>query len=150
MLPTDAPDERKPPVPSGPDGLRLLLDQAFELGTLYRLRAALAAHATELGASERLVGNLVIAAGELASNAVRHGGGRGRLRLWYHADTLRCEVADQGPGLAGADTAGTVPPPLTATAGRGLWIVRQLVDDLMIACDGSGTVATVSISLQES
>ena len=36
---------------------------------------------------------------ELATNAVRHGGGSGRLRLWTDDQVLVCEVSDTGAGI---------------------------------------------------
>src|SRR2546429_9741611 len=58
------------------------LEQRFDRDSLYALRAAVAAHAAHMGAPPDRVSHLVIVASELASNAVRHGGGKGRLRLW--------------------------------------------------------------------
>jgi len=54
----------------GPDGA---LEQAFERGGLYALRATVAAHASALGASAVRVEHLVIIASELATNAIKHG-----------------------------------------------------------------------------
>lgn len=47
-------------------------------------RSAVSAHATHAGLAEGRVYDLVAAAHELAANAVQHGGGAGRLRLWHH------------------------------------------------------------------
>src|SRR5688572_18829327 len=58
------------------------LDQTFERGGLYSVRAAVAAHASSLGASPSQVGHLVLIASELVTNAVTYGGGSGRIRLW--------------------------------------------------------------------
>src|SRR5690348_12684899 len=86
----------------------------FDVSGLYPLRAALAAHASQLGASDEQIERLTIVAGELASNAIRHGGGSGRLRLWQHGTALYCEVSDEGPGFADR-TVGTTPPDPTAS-----------------------------------
>jgi signal transduction histidine kinase len=43
----------------------------------------------------------VLAVHEVTGNAVQHGGGRGRARLWYADGALRCRVTDDGPGLTG-------------------------------------------------
>lgn len=75
------------------------LDQHFDVDSLHPLRAALAAHASRLGATDEQLEHLLIVAGELASNAIRHGGGSGRLRLWQRDRVLYCQVNDQGPGL---------------------------------------------------
>src|SRR5581483_4131529 len=94
------------------------LDQPFDLDSLYALRSAVAAHASRLGATGDQVAHIVIVAGELAGNAIRHGGGGGRLRLWRADGRIWCEVSDAGPGLADPDSAGTVPPPTMASGGR--------------------------------
>lgn len=45
---------------------------------------------------ERLLGNLVV-------NAVKHGGGKARIEVSEHADTVNVSVADDGPGIAQED-----------------------------------------------
>jgi anti-sigma regulatory factor (Ser/Thr protein kinase) len=109
---------------SAPNG-KVALDQPFDADALYALRAAVAAHAADLGAGEEQVEELVVVANELASNAVRHGGGSGRLRLWRAGDLIHCEVSDTGPGMADSKL-GFEPVPLTAYGGRGMWVVRQM------------------------
>src|SRR5437870_43243 len=103
------------------------VDQHFVAAGLYRIRAEVAAHAHAFGATVPQVEKLIIAAGELASNAVRHGGGRGQLRLWCEGTTMVCQVSDRGPGIADS-TIGNTPPDHMAVAGRGLWICLQLCD----------------------
>src|SRR2546421_1421663 len=125
------------------------LDQRFERDDLYSLRAAVAAHAVHLGAHPERVRHLVIIASELASNAIRHGGGRGRLRLWTADGTMRCEVSDEGPGLANPDNAGRTNPSQLAPGGRGLWVVRQLSDTLTIDTDARGTTVTACVAIAE-
>jgi anti-sigma regulatory factor (Ser/Thr protein kinase) len=57
------------------------LDQAFDAGSLYALRAAVAARAAAAGLGRREVYEVTAVAHELAANAVIHGAGHGRLRL---------------------------------------------------------------------
>src|SRR5512140_1793482 len=81
------------------DGEPPALDQAFDNDSLYALRAAVAAHGSRAGLPEGRTRDLVLAVHELAANAVRHGAGEGRLRLWAAQDAVRCEVTDEGaPG----------------------------------------------------
>src|SRR3984957_9795307 len=99
-------DDHARPAPDGarsaPDGQPArdnpILDQAFDAGSLYTLRAAVAAHATEAGLAPGRADDLVIAVHELAANAVRYGAGHGRLRIWRSdADqALLCEITDDG------------------------------------------------------
>jgi anti-sigma regulatory factor (Ser/Thr protein kinase) len=125
------------------------LDQTFNLDRLYALRSALVAHGSELGAAVPELDRLVLVASELATNAVRHGGGSGRLRLWRHGDALVCEVSDWGPGIADPAT-GTDPVDPGARGGRGLWICRQLADEVWIRDGSPGAVVTVSITVTSS
>src|SRR5215470_4274324 len=81
------------------DGESPALDQVCDGDSLFALRAAVAAHGSQAGLSEGRTRDLVLAVHELAANAVRHGAGQGRLRLWAAQDAVRCEVTDEGaPG----------------------------------------------------
>jgi anti-sigma regulatory factor (Ser/Thr protein kinase) len=122
-----------------------VLDQAFDAGSLFRLRAAVAAHAAALGAGEAAY-DVVLIAHELSSNAVRHGGGTGRLHLWSDADRIMCRVTDSGPGLAdGAGRGDDLPSP-QVPGGRGLWIVRRLAA-VRVVTGASGTTVTAAIPI---
>ena len=125
------------------DGESPALDQAFDSDSLYSLRAAVAAHGSQAGLSEGRTRDLVLAVHELAANAVRHGAGQGRLRLWAADDAVRCEVTDQGaPGET--DTADTADAARwQAEPGHGLWLVRQIADSASVQSGVSGTVAAV-------
>ena len=122
-----------------------VLDQSFDADAMVRLRSAVGAHAAELGAGTRLE-DVVLIAHELAGNAVRHGGGRGRLRLWRDDFVLLCRVSDSGPGLDDAARAGFELPPPEAPGGRGLWIVRRLAT-VRIDTGTTGTTITAALTL---
>jgi anti-anti-sigma factor len=136
-------------VPGG--GGPPVLDQVFDDGSLYALRAAVAAHASQAGMPDGRARDLVLAVHELAANAVRHGAGHGRLRLWKTANALRGEVTDDGaPKAADADGADTEPGDAVlwrVQPGHGLWLIRQIADQASLYCDPSGTVAAVSFRL---
>ena len=125
--------------------VRPSFDLVINGGELVGLRSAVAAGAGELGAGQR-VDDVVLVAHELASNVVRHGGGRGQLRLWREDHRIVCRVSDSGPGLADADALGAEPPSPQVPGGRGLWIARRLAD-LRIESSPAGTVVTASMSL---
>ena len=133
------------PQPSVPTE-EVSLDLPFESDGLYALRSSVTAHAGHLGASTQVVQRVLIVASELATNVVRHGGGRGRLRLWTAGGRLHCEVSDSGHGLADI-MAGTERPAPTAPGGRGLWISRQLADEFAIESGPDGTTARFAIRL---
>jgi anti-anti-sigma factor len=128
------------------------LEQAFDGGSLYGLRAAVAAHATAAGLPPGRVEDLVIAAHELAANSVQHGAGHGRLRMWVHGGVLHCEIADEGrPAAAGAG------PETDHTAGdaslwriedgHGLRLIRQIADQASMQTGPDGTAAVISFFL---
>jgi anti-anti-sigma factor len=144
-----------PPEPPPPDGEAqpgplaghpdpLILDQAFDADSLYALRAAVAAHATQAGLSPGRSDDLVIAVHELAANAVRHGAGHGRLRVWKSDQALLCEISDDGilPPAGTGDAAEWHTEP-----GHGLSLVRQVADQANLDSGPSGTLATISFAL---
>jgi anti-sigma regulatory factor (Ser/Thr protein kinase) len=144
---------------TGPAGF-VPLDQAFDAGSLYALRAAVAAHAAAAGLGKTRVYDVTAVAHELAANAVTHGAGHGRLRLWADGGFLYCQVSDDGRDER-AETAGqaapaasrssapsgSTPAPWPAEHGHGLWLVRQVAEHVSIGHGPSGTTATVRFPL---
>lgn len=127
-----------------------VLDQVFDGDSLYALRAAVAAHGLQAGLAEGRAEDLVLAAHELAANAVRHGAGRGRLRVWNTAGVLHCEVTDDGARQVAGGGAETGSPDAAAwrmDPGHGLWLIRQVADQTSVQASVSGTVAAVSFAL---
>jgi anti-sigma regulatory factor (Ser/Thr protein kinase) len=125
------------------------LDKAFDADSLYALRAAVAAHAAAAGLGRSQVYDVTAVAHELAANAVVHGAGRGRVRLWADGGFLYCQVSDDGRGelanqpVASADGAA----PWPAEHGHGLWLARQVADHVGIGHGPSGTTATARFPL---
>ena len=141
-----------PGADTGGGGEPPVVDQFFDGDSLYALREAVAAHASQAGLSEGRVGDLVLAVHELAVNAVWHGAGHGRVRLWKTGDSLRFEVSDDGaastPGPADAGSEPADPPAWAIEPGHGLWLVRQLADQASLRSGPSGTVAVISFTLR--
>jgi anti-sigma regulatory factor (Ser/Thr protein kinase) len=136
-----------------PGGDRPILDQAFDGDSLPALRVAVAARAARAGLPPHRADDLVVAAHELAANAVRHGAGHGRLRLWQRENALECEVTDDGKPPAPGARPGPGPGPGDAARwpserGHGIWLVRQVADEASLRSGPGGTVVTVSFSLQ--
>jgi len=134
------------PGGSGPPAL----DQAFDGGSLYALRSAMAAHAAEAGLSPGRVSDAVAAIHELAANAVRHGAGHGRLRVWGHDRVLHCLVTDDGAapvadGGPGRD--GVAATRWRSGFGHGLWLVRRLADEVSLESGPGGTSAAVTFAI---
>jgi len=126
-----------------------ILDQEFDSGTLYALRAAVQAHTGRAGLPEDRASEVVLAVHELAANAIAHGAGHGRLRMWDLAGALSCEVVDIGragrPDAVGGPW--TVTDPWPAEDGHGLWLVRQVADQLDLRSGPRGTRAVVTFAL---
>jgi anti-sigma regulatory factor (Ser/Thr protein kinase) len=125
-----------------------ILDQEFDSGTLYALRSAVQAHLGRTGLSEDRAGEVVLAVHELAANAVAHGAGHGRLRIWDGAGMLSCEIVDGGPADPGAARGSSeVVNPWPAENGHGLWLIRQIADQLDLRSGPRGTRAIVAFAL---
>jgi anti-sigma regulatory factor (Ser/Thr protein kinase) len=75
--------------------------------------------------------DLVLALSEVATNGVRHGGGRRELRVWLTLDAVVCEVTDEGVSPPNP-LAGYLPPAPGAIGGMGLWLSYQVCDSLAI------------------
>lgn len=84
----------------------------------------------------------MVAVNELLTNAVRHGGGTGRLSLWQSDGSVVCEVSDSGGGLA--ETPGTQRPAADQPGGWGLWLARELTDTFAVTTGDRGTTVRVS------
>jgi anti-sigma regulatory factor (Ser/Thr protein kinase) len=148
-----SPESGAPTAAGSPEGLAGpgpvdLLDQQFDRDSLVSLRNAVAAHASRFGLPVERVEHIVLVAYELASNAVRHGGGRGRLRLVADNGTFGCTVTDQGGGFRDAEQAGLARPEPTASGGRGLWLVRCVADSVELRSGEDGTVAVARFAIR--
>ncbi len=119
----------------------------FDAQGLCALRAAVVARGHRLGLRGTALGELMVVATELANNVISHGNSCGRLRLWREGDFVRCQVSDNGHGMADPQLAGTRPAAVTADTGRGLWIVRQLAVALDISSDAAGTTVTATMPI---
>jgi anti-sigma regulatory factor (Ser/Thr protein kinase) len=87
--------------------------------------------------------NLTVAVTEIASNALLHGGGSAVVRFHVSATAVTIDIVDHGPGLAAHDL-GRRPEP-GALGGRGLWLARELCDDIGIDAAPEGTSVHLSM-----
>ena len=138
---------------------RYVLDQCFDASTPSALRTAAQACVAQAGMPAERATDIVIALHELAANAVRHGAGSGRLRIWDHIGALYCRVDDDGQaatrskghGGAGTDGAGSAGQNLAdrwpREPGHGLWLARQVADQMMLRSDSRGTLAVITFTM---
>ncbi|MUL40429.1 ATP-binding protein [Streptomonospora sp. PA3] len=81
---------------------------------------------------------ILLAASEACANAVDHGAASAGYRVEVHIRSDMCvvEVAHIGPGF----NLDRVPlPDLEAESGRGILLMRQIMDDVSLASDRDGT-----------
>jgi anti-sigma regulatory factor (Ser/Thr protein kinase) len=132
------------PLDHRPVTAQQLFAAPFALTDLARVRHRIEAVSGRCGLSDIEVEDWITAVNELLINAVRHGGGRGTVRLLLEA-RLTCEVTDQG---AGFDPTRYVRrserPPLSAEGGMGLWTVGQLAEFLHVDSGPTGTTIRIA------
>ena len=119
-----------------------LLTRDFDRDTLVPLRHDVARLAEHNGLTGLARYRFVVAVNEITTNAVRHGGGRGRIRIWRTGNLLHCQVSDHGPGLPATFRHHTARPPAHATTGRGLWLAQRRCH-LTTHSDTRGTTVTL-------
>ncbi|MCW0214293.1 MAG: sensor histidine kinase [Pseudonocardia sp.] len=86
-------------------------------------RERLAAELVSAGVAEDRALDMLLAAGEIADNALRHGGGVRAVRVGRVSGRFACEIVDAGRGFD--DPAAGYRAP-RAGSGSGLWIARRL------------------------
>jgi anti-sigma regulatory factor (Ser/Thr protein kinase) len=115
----------EPPLEPPPAHARVL---GFELDTLAEVRRLAEESVADLDRSRGR--DLVLAVAELAANSIRHGGGRGILRIWRDDGAVVAEVRDRG--LIEDPLAGRHVPGVEQLGGRGLWIANAVCDLVQI------------------
>jgi anti-sigma regulatory factor (Ser/Thr protein kinase) len=110
---------------------------AFDGSTLAEVRAATAGEVLRAGLPAADADDLVLAVGEVAANAVRHGGGSGTLWLWHEAEVIAAQIRDGGH--VSDPLAGRLPPPPASPGGHGLLVVNLLCDLVRRYTGESGT-----------
>lgn len=92
--------------------------------------------------SAEQVDNLELAASELASNSVRHGGGGGSVALWREPDAVIVEFTDSGRLID--PLVGRRRPEAQAEGGMGVYLVHQLCDLVQVRSGSQGTTVRVT------
>lgn len=109
----------------------------FGLDDLAGLRRLVHRLAESAGLSGDAADDLVLAAHELASNSILHGGGAGVFRGWQTQDALVLQLSDRGriaDPMVGREPSGSF-----EESGRGVWIANQLCDLVQVRSSGRGT-----------
>jgi anti-sigma regulatory factor (Ser/Thr protein kinase) len=111
---------------------------AFERDTLGEVRRVVARRASAAGLDSERASDVILAASEIATNSVIHGGGHGVLRVWDDDGALVCEVRDRGhirDPLAGRRRPGPA-----RSGGWGLWIAHRVCDLVQVRSKPGATV----------
>lgn len=124
-----------------------LLSETFDRGQVTDLRHRVASCATSAGMTGQRLDDFVLAVNELITNAVRHGGGRGRLQMWRDARSMFCEVSDSGQGIGSDQLRHRERPAPNTAGGWGLWLTERLTDTMAVATGPDGTTVRVSLGL---
>lgn len=85
---------------------------------------------------------LEVAASELATNALRHGGGSGTVAMWAEPGAAVLEVADAG--RLDDPLVGRLRPRAGQEGGAGIYLLHQLCDLLQVRSGPGGTTVRVS------
>ena len=117
------------------------VSEEFSRLNLRRVRELVARRAGIAGVPGDRIDVLVWATNEIATNAVVHGGGRGRITITTTEGGVRVAVTDWGPGCAGPIA--NADPGFDAPDGRGLCLTRQLFPGMIVTTGPAGTTMTV-------
>ncbi len=94
-----------------------------------------------------VLADFLMAVDEITSNAVRHGAPPAGLRLWTAPGRLVATVRDSGDGLADPFAGyGPAHGQDLSAGGMGLWLARQLCDQVAIRRDEHGVSVRLSTS----
>jgi anti-sigma regulatory factor (Ser/Thr protein kinase) len=110
---------------------------------LRSVRAAVFRYAQDAGLSADRLPDLVIAAGEVIANTLRHTSGGGLVCLWHTRSEVICQVSDTG----------WITDPLVGLrrplgpGGLGLWVVNQVCDLVEVRTGERGTTIRMHMGL---
>ncbi len=111
---------------------------------LMTLRAHVLTAAGDAGVEPARAEALTVAANEIATNVLVHGGGSGAVSMAYDQTAFYVEIADHGPGF---DQNLQAAPNTTQIGGRGLWMASRLCDHVDIDSSAAGTVVRLGVKI---
>lgn len=120
-------------------------DLVFGGPGLTAVRHAVDAHARGTDLPPETVERLALAVHEIAANSLKHGGGRGALRLWREPGALVYEVRDRG--RITEPLVGRRMPSTDGEGGRGVWLANQICDLVQIRSTATGTTVRMHVWL---
>jgi anti-sigma regulatory factor (Ser/Thr protein kinase) len=127
------------PLPLPPAGA----EQLAYTRDLRPVRALVGRHAERAGLDADRSADLVLAAGEITANTLRHTTGGGTAAVWHTRAEVICQVTDQG--WIGDPLAGRRRP--QEATGLGLWVVHQVCDLVELRTGRRGTTVRMHMRL---
>ena len=118
---------------------------SFGLESIADVRALIGSEADAAGLDRERAADFVLAASEAAANSVRHGGGRGTVRVWRRERTVVCDIRDFG--RLADPLVGRVAPVTDPAGGQGVWIANHLCDLVQLRSFADGTVVRLHMRL---
>jgi anti-sigma regulatory factor (Ser/Thr protein kinase) len=111
-------------------------------GDIPATRRTVGQWARSCGLAGEKVEALELAASELATNSVRHGGGTGTVAMWLDGAAAVVQFTDTG--TITDPLTGRFSPPLDQEGGRGIYLVNQLCDLVQVRSSDRGTTVRIS------
>jgi anti-sigma regulatory factor (Ser/Thr protein kinase) len=124
-----------------PEPADAVLRGVYGAGDIPATRRTVAQWARSCGLPEERVEVLELAASELATNSVRHGGGTGTLAMWLDNGAAVVQFSDTG--TVTDPLTGRLSPPLDHLGGRGLYLINQLCDLVQVRSSDRGTTVRI-------
>jgi serine/threonine-protein kinase RsbW len=116
-----------------------LVERDFDRRSLAAVRGEIHAYGAAYGLTDVALAHFVLAVNEITTNAVRHAGGCGRLRMWIDDGELCCEVVDHGPGIPAHRLERSRSRATDRIGGHGMWLARHICHEFEIETDRTGT-----------
>jgi len=117
--------------------------------SLHDIRAFTSATIAKLCLGRSAGWDIVLAVGEAATNCVLHGQSKDgahntiTTRIESSRDCVRIQLHDGGSGFH-ADVSSWPAPDLTSEKGRGIFIIKTLMDDVEYPCVKNGTLCVLT------
>jgi anti-sigma regulatory factor (Ser/Thr protein kinase) len=105
-------------------------------------RRTVAQWARSCGLTGERVEALELAASELATNSIRHGGGTGTVAMWLDGPAAVVQFTDSG--IVTDPLTGRLSPSVEQEGGRGLYLVNQLCDLVQVRSSARGTTVRIT------
>jgi anti-sigma regulatory factor (Ser/Thr protein kinase) len=127
-----------------PNGLPLHIREPLD-GARVRRAVAFAAKAAGLGPS--CTEDLCLAAGEAASNVLKHAG-EGCAHIWHDGPTVYVRISDSGNGISAEDIPKALKPGWSSevSLGMGFTLMMEMADALWLATGATGTTICIEKS----